>query len=172
MSCVAALKQDGKVYVAADSLSSADDKLFYRKDKKLFRNGKYLIGFCGSIRTGQILKNRYWKPPADIYAVPDSLMRHMERKGCMTVTEEGHKNCGCNFIFATKTDIYEILVDFQVVEPVDNFTAIGSGSDFALGSLFSTKGTKLKPEERLKMAIEAASYFSASVGGEILIDKV
>ncbi len=172
MSCVAALKQNGKVYVAADSLSSADDKLFYRKDKKVFKNGKYIIGFCGSIRTGQILKRRYWVPPTDIYAVPDSLMKFMEKKGCMSITEEGHKNCGCNFIFATKGEIYEILVDFQLVEPVDDFTAIGSGSDFALGSLFSTKGTKLKPEERLKMAIEAASYFSASVGGEIVIEHI
>jgi ATP-dependent protease HslVU (ClpYQ) peptidase subunit len=172
MSCVAALKQNGKVYVAADSLSSTEDKVCYRKDKKMFKNGKYLIGFCGSIRTGQILQRRFWKPPTDIYAVPDSMMNLLEKKGCMSITEEGHKNCGCNFIFATKGEIYEILVDFQLVEPIDDYTAIGSGADFALGSLYSTKGTNLKPEERLKLAIEAASYFSTSVGGEIIIERI
>ena len=171
MSCVAALKHNGKVYVAADSLSSSEDKLYYRKDKKMFRNGKYLIGFCGSVRTGQVLTSKFWKPPTDIYAVPDRLIKLMEAKGCLITTEEQNKNCGCNFIFATKNEIYEILVDFQLVEPRDDYTAIGSGADYALGSLFSTKGTNLKPEERLHLAIEAASYFSSSVGGEILIER-
>lgn len=171
MSCVAALKHNGKVYVAADSLSSSEDKLYYRKDKKMFRNGKYLIGFCGSVRTGQVLTEKFWRPPTDIYSVPDHLIKLMEAKGCLITAEDQSKNCGCNFIFATKKEIYEILVDFQLVEPRDDYTAIGSGADYALGSLFSTKGTNLKPEERLRLAIEAASYFSSSVGGEILIEK-
>jgi ATP-dependent protease HslVU (ClpYQ) peptidase subunit len=172
MSCVAALRNGQHIYLASDSLSSSEDKLYYRKDRKLFRNGKYLVGYCGSVRTGQILQPRYWKIPPDIYLIPDSLMKQLEKKGCITITEEGHKCCECNFIFATKGAMYEIMLDFQLGEPADDFIAIGSGADFALGSLYSTKGTKLKPEERLKLALECASYFSPSVGGEIYIEKV
>jgi ATP-dependent protease HslVU (ClpYQ) peptidase subunit len=172
MSCVAALRDGKNIYVAADSLSSADDKLYYRKDKKLFRNGKYLIGFCGSVRTGQMLHPKYWKSPSDIYKVPDSLIKQLEKKGCMSISEEGHKCCECNFIFACKGEMYEIMIDFQLGEPRDDFIAIGAGADYALGSLYSTKGTKLKPEERLRLAIETSSYFSPYVGGEIIVEKL
>jgi hypothetical protein len=60
--------------------------------------------------------------------------------------------------------------DFQLAEYKENYTAIGSGTQYALGSLYTTARTKLKPPDRLEIAIKAASYFSPSVGGEIIYE--
>jgi ATP-dependent protease HslVU (ClpYQ) peptidase subunit len=69
-----------------------------------------------------------------------------------------------NFLVATtEGKLYEILSDFQMNE-VDNFTAIGSGSTFALGSLFTSKGRIKEPEARVFKALQTAAFFDAATG--------
>ena len=62
-----------------------------------------------------------------------------------------------------KDKLYSVESDFQVGESLDNYAACGSGEDFALGSLATTEGLGLSPEERIRVALQAASKFSVSV---------
>ena len=51
--------------------------------------------------------------------------------------------------------------DFQIEESINDFSAIGCGESYALGSLYSS--SNLTPQKRVKKALEAASYFSGGV---------
>lgn len=43
------------------------------------------------------------------------------------------------------------------------YAAVGCGQELALGALFATEQTSLRPQERLEVALEAAERFSAGV---------
>lgn len=171
MSLIAAIAQEGKVFMACDSFSTSEDGDIKRRlDMKMFKNGKYLIGFAGSARTGQIFKPNYWKPPKDIYDFPDTMRAHIMEKGCMS-TNNPDVNMDVmlsNFLIGFNGKIYEILVDFQLVEPQEEYSALGSGKTYALGSLFTTKfSSTISVIDRLDIAMRAGSYFCDSVGGKI-----
>ncbi len=171
MSLVVAIAQEGQVFMACDSYSTSEDgDIKRRHDMKMYMNGKYLIGFTGSARTGQIFKPKYWKPPKDIYEFPDAMREQVVAKGCLSAnnTDIGMDVMLSNFIIGFKGRVYEILVDFQLAEPEENYSALGSGKTYALGSLFTTKFSSTIPiEDRLEIAMKAGVYFCDSVGGTI-----
>lgn len=171
MSLVVAIAQEGQVFMACDSYSTSEDgDIKRRHDMKMFHNGKYLIGFTGSARTGQIFKSKYWKPPKDIYEFPDAMREQVMTKGCLSAnnTDIGMDVMLSNFIIGFKGRVYEVLVDFQLAEPEENYSALGSGKTYALGSLFTTKFSSTIPiEDRLEIAMKAGVYFCDSVGGTI-----
>jgi len=171
MSVVAGIIRDGKIHMAADSLATSDDgDCRFRADKKIFKNKNYLIGFTGSPRAGQILMPRYWTPPTSIYDFPDSIREHYKDKGCMNCIE-GTDAAGVNLLIGQKGCLYEILIDFQLAELVEPYSAIGTGKCHALGSLYLSDKLGLidrrKPYEILEYAIKAAEYFCSSVGGKV-----
>ncbi|GAA4716378.1 hypothetical protein [Phytohabitans rumicis] len=47
-------------------------------------------------------------------------------------------------------------------------TAVGCGSDLALGALFATARTRMSPHRRVMVALQAAERFSAGVRGPFL----
>ena len=55
MTCIVACVHDDAVWMGGDSVGS-DAYAYDRADKKVFRNGDYIIGFSGSYRLGQIAK--------------------------------------------------------------------------------------------------------------------
>jgi hypothetical protein len=56
MTCIVGLVESDRVLLAADSLASTSDWGRERLDKKIFFNGDYLLGVCGSYRAMQILQ--------------------------------------------------------------------------------------------------------------------
>lgn len=170
MSCIVAINDEGTICMAADSLGSNDYIKRHRTDTKLFHNGEYLIGACGHIRTMQLVMPELWKPPKKIVKFVDKLRKHFFSNGCVVESEEGQDSCSINLIIGHKSSLYEMHSDFQIAEYKDDYTAIGSGSQYALGSLYTTARTKLKPPDRLEIAMRAAAYFSPSVGGEIIFE--
>lgn len=61
-----------------------------------------------------------------------------------------------------------ISSSFAALE-IDDYAAIGSGQEVALGSLKSTENSDLSPEERVEQAIQAAIQNTVYVGGEVEI---
>lgn len=164
MSTLVGLKQDGKIYLGADSRASTEDGEVRPKTfKKIFRNGTYVIGFIGSVRGGQILYPEYAEMPDDVMDVPDFIRVHCDEKGCLGINEHQMSMHGCNYIFAYQGRMYEILIDFQMSE-IDNYTAVGSGSSYAFGSLHTTEDMKLDGQTRVKWALEAAAMFDGATG--------
>jgi hypothetical protein len=56
MSMALAIRQNGFVYMAVDSVAASADTTVIRKETKMFWNGEYLIAFVGSFRYGQAVK--------------------------------------------------------------------------------------------------------------------
>jgi len=169
MSCIVGIVEGKKVWMGAESCASTGDgERVYTKLKKIFKNGPYLIGFVGNVRPGQVIMPN-WKPPKDIKDFPDALIERFTEKGCIGVDSEDQTTIqGTNFLIAFKNKLYGILIDFQMNE-IDTYVAIGSGSDFATGSLHTTNSMKFSPEKRIKLALEAAVYHNITCEGPFII---
>ena len=176
MTCIVSIVDNGTVYMGADSAGIAGLSITIRKDPKVFTNGPFLLGFTQSFRMGQLLRFKFDPPKQTVsqddyqYLVTDFI--DSIRK-CFSVNGFGDKEAttGGNFLVGYKGKLYTIEKDHQVGIPSVNYDAVGCGSDLALGSLHSTAKLKLKPEERITMALEAAAEFSAGVAAPFIILK-
>ena len=172
MSTVIGMVDNGKVWLGADSYATTSEGERRRMvAEKIFTNGPYIIGFIGSVRTGQVVKPEYFKPPEELYQFPDALLAQFKEKGCLAINSDNQ--CvlqESNFLIGTPDGrLHEILVDFQMNE-IEDFTAVGSGSAFALGSLFTTRNQK-DPKKRIITALKAASEYDMSTGPPFVIEE-
>jgi ATP-dependent protease HslVU (ClpYQ) peptidase subunit len=160
MSTVLALKDKDSIILASDGLATTEDG--FRRPivaDKIFKNGKYYVGYAGSIRTGQIFKNIELP---DIEFLADFMLEEMNAKGCLATVENQVKQTEANFIFVYENEIYEMLVDFQLNKTTNGYTAIGSGSGFVFAALYLTEKFDLTPRRRCELALEAACNFDRS----------
>jgi ATP-dependent protease HslVU (ClpYQ) peptidase subunit len=172
MSTVIGIVDDGKVWMGADSYATTTCGERRRIIcEKMFINNRYLIGFIGSVRSGQVLRPEYFEVPENIYEFPDKMMEQFKRKGCLAVSSDTHMSTHeSNFLIATPNGkLFEILLDFQINE-IKDFTAIGSGSPFALGSLYTTKDWG-DHKRRIMTAFKVAAAYDMSTGPPYTIEE-
>lgn len=175
MTCIAALVERGKVYMAADSAGSdSNGVLNIRADGKMFAvSDDMLIGVCGSFRVRDLIR---YKLPAlryDPKQCPDiaqfivtdfvDALRQTLRDGGACVTSDGLDSFQSDILVAYRGKLFEVSNDFQVAEQIAPYHAIGSGCDIAQGSLFSTQGLKLSPKKRLERALTASEKYNTMV---------
>lgn len=179
MTCIVGLVQDGEVWIGGDSASSNESGVDIRSDKKIFtlrsrtEGQEYLIGFANSYRMGQIIQY-HTQIPYPAYRTPDKeLDGYMVRTFCSSIeaafkknnyvsSEEDQGPTG-DFLVGIKGHLYQISSDMSIARFDCNYTAVGSGAEYALGALHALKGYDVMPEERVKMALEAAEEHSPSV---------
>ena len=165
MTCIVGIAQNGKTYLGGDSAGVSGLDITVRKDKKVFTNGEFVMGFTSSFRMGQVLQYEFMPP--EINTDDDDLMRYMVTKFIpevrKTFKDTGYSRGGC-FLVGVRGRLFQIDSDFQVGENIDGYAAVGCGESYAMGSLFTT-GTdaKLKPKWRLEKALEAAAKMSGGV---------
>jgi len=174
MTCVVAIKQDGFVYMGADSLGDSNGHCMLREDPKVFINGDFIIGFTTSFRMGQLLMQAEFpanKSDTDFkYMIGPFVdcVQELFRNKKYAVVENAAESGG-NFIVGYKGEIYEIESDYQVGIPSCGYTAVGSGFAYALGALHFMKNNvhhinmNLSADEKVKLALHAASAFNSYV---------
>jgi ATP-dependent protease HslVU (ClpYQ) peptidase subunit len=173
MTCIVGVAQKGKVYLGGDSAGVSGLDLTARKDKKVFLNDEFVMGFTSSFRMGQILQYVF-TPPEVTKADEDDMMAYMVKKFIPAVRkvfkEEGYayvdsnRETGGTFLVGVRGRLFRIDSDFQVGESLDGYEAVGCGESFALGSLHATeKSAKLSPKEKVEKALAAAAKFSGGV---------
>ncbi len=165
MSCVIGLIEDGHIYLGADGFATTEEG--ERRPiitKKIIKNKGYLMGYTGSVRTGQIINPHDFVPPDNIDDLSESMRQHLYARGCVVTNEVNLQMIACNFLVAYRERLYEILMDFQLNEVLGNFTAIGSGAPYAMGAMHILNRTKLKPIDKLETALKAASTYHTTVG--------
>ncbi len=174
MTCIVGIidKKTKTVFIGGDSAGVGNYSIRLRKDPKVFIRGPFIMGFTTSFRMGQLLMSdeRFRVRPQASYesnyeymvsAFVPAIQKLFESGGYL---EENNKvKTGGTFLVGYKGDLFCVEDDFQVAEHHDEFNACGCGEDYALGSLHSTKKSKLSPAERVYEALEAAEYFSAGV---------
>lgn len=183
MTCIAAIAENGCVYMAADSAGVAGLSLNVRADPKIYRiptaRGDMLLGFTSSFRMGQILGYHFDPPqhPRNIavsrYMVTDfvTAVRAVLKEHGFAKTQN-NEDTGGTFLVGYCGSIFRVCDDFQVGKNVANYDAVGSGGEVALGSLYTTDQIAtsegdvhliLTPRQRLSLALHAAEEFNAGV---------
>lgn len=172
MTCIAALVHQGKVYMGGDSAGTSPWYLSQVSvvDDKVFTNGKMLIGACGSFRMLQLL--HYSLTPPDYHTDVD-LYKYMVTdfigavRSCLRAggwaKRENEVESGGTFLVAFNRRLFQVQDEYSVVESAEGYDAIGSGADLALGALYASAGYGQTPEERIRLALEAAEKFNAGV---------
>lgn len=168
MTCIVGVVHDGDVYMGGDSAGTDGHSLFVRSDPKVFRNGPFVMGFTSSFRMGQLLQYSF-DPPERVpskdlftYMATDFIdgVRGCLKRGRFARKSDDVESAG-TFLVGHAGRLFTIDDDYQVAELADDFDACGSGVRVALGSLYATK--ELPPVDRLQLALEAASRFTAGV---------
>lgn len=185
MTCIVGLQHSRGVVIGGDSAGIANLDVNVRADEKVFYSQGMLIGFAGSFRMGQLLRYKLRLPKRskkDLfmrddmeYLVTEFIDRvrllFMENGATMN-DEEGSLRSSGNFLVAYSGNLYTIDGDFQVAKQTCKYAAIGCGSAYALGSLFSTEGLGMKPSQRVEKALEASTMFSAGVRPPYVVEEM
>jgi ATP-dependent protease HslVU (ClpYQ) peptidase subunit len=177
MTCIVALRHQGKVYLGGDSVACDGDRIQLVARPKVFQLGEFLIGFTDSFRMGQLLEFNLEVPAS---AEPDDL-RYMVRtfvpavqrcfeNGGFGRNQEGELAGGC-FIVGYRGNIYVVHSDYQVNQYTDEYIAIGAGYQYALGSIESCMRMvpNLQPEQAVEEALRVATKFSPFVRGKFTV---
>lgn len=177
MTCIVGMVEEDKVYIGSDSAGVSGWSLSIRKDRKLFRNGPFLVGFTSSFRMGQLLQYAF-RPPTrhperdvmEFLAVDfiDAVRSCLKNGGFAERNNEVEK--GGSFLLGYEGRLFKIDSDYQVAESVDGFDAAGCGEDVALGAMFAAR--HLAPTDRLTIALESSERFSAGVRRPFYIETL
>jgi ATP-dependent protease HslVU (ClpYQ) peptidase subunit len=169
MTCIVGIAHNGKVYIGGDSAGVGGSyELSVRADRKVFRNGDFIMGFTSSFRMGQLLAQaltppkRY--PEDDVYKFMvtnfvDAVRTCLKAGGYAEKHNDAER--GGTFLVGYAGRLFSIYGDYQVGENADGYAACGCGEQIALGSLHSTEGQP--PERRIDAALRAAERFSGGV---------
>ena len=170
MTCIVAISDNKKVYMAGDRGHSDSHTIVSSTRPKIFDVGSYLIGYAGNSGIGQAVVYNFEFPPV---GKTHNIDRHMLQvfipklrtfisDSNIKLPDDDDNNAG--FIVGVKGRVYEIdLTDFQCIEY--NEVAIGSGSSYAYGCLYSN--IDQAPHIRINEAIEAAIKYSPTCSGPI-----
>jgi len=176
VTCIVGLRHKGKVYIGGDSAGVAGWDLQVRADRKVFVNGPFAFGFCGSFRLSQILPYSFAPPKRnaekDVYAFMVTEFVDAERSARKSggwAKKENEVEKGGFFLVGYAGRLFYVESDYQVGEASVDYNATGCGSSYAIGSLYTSKG---EPKSRVKLALQCAESNSAGVRGPFHIVSV
>lgn len=169
MTCIVGIAENDRVYIGADSAGVAGYQIRLRADRKIFRRDDFMFGFAGSFRMGQLLQYNLDLPSRAEGSDVDEFMhtqfvdavRLTFFQGGFTQSAYGQEVANGMFLVGYQGQLFCVEPDYQIAETIDSFMAIGVGEEVALGSLYST--AEEEPEQRIKMALEAAERYTAGV---------
>lgn len=175
MTCVVAVRdQQGEIALAGDSCAGSEwiarsvttPKVFVRYVGE--SNTPIGIGYTHSFRMGQILNHFPMNNVVDL-KLGDDISAWVVTRFVPWVRdlflEQGfaekreNQESGGTFLLVVGGHIFRVDDNYQVLENVDHYDAIGSGYMYAIGAL-AAMSTRLSAEERAKDALDIASYYS------------
>lgn len=168
MTCIAAIAQDGKVYMGADSMASDGYYRHVTALPKIFRVGEFLIGYTDSFRMGQILQYHLECRPQQNGESDERFMvvAFVEAaRACLKTYAyaiiENNEERGGTFMIGYRGNVYVIYNDFQVNHYRSGLATCGAGESYALAALVALDDWL--PEDRLRRALEISAELSALV---------
>lgn len=176
MTCVAALKRDGVVYICADSAATSTTFAYnIRSDRKVHVTDRYVMGYSTSYRAGQLMQHVFDAPdhPHDESDMTYMVKHFMEsvrtvlKDGGYIKTTDGVESMDFDMIVGYNGELYTFCSDMQVAVVSEDYVAIGAGGDYALGAMAYMKKhcdwSTMKPRTILQRAVEAAVAHDSSV---------
>lgn len=130
------------------------------------------FGVCGYALAAQLIKYRLDVPshppemPDDEYisVLVSDAMKECFKKHNLTTTDKNRHDTGSDILIGYSGVLYSMSTDFAVVCFSDNFMALGSGWEPALGAMYAlTKDKKSITKADVVKALEAAARYSRGV---------
>lgn len=180
MTCIVGIIRDGVVTIGGDSCASDGYNNQIRRDPKVFRLGKFVIGYTTSFRMGQLLRFKLQVPgihsDVDLYQYMctdfvDAVRSCLKANGFASKKDE--VEIGGTFLVGVRGRLFMIDSDYQVGECQGLYAAVGCGEDYALGALYALElqNPYLAPEEAVRVALNAASAYSPFVEGPYVVES-
>lgn len=183
MSVVVAIKKGDKVYVGADSQVTRGGTRATLKNSNNYKIWKVrgarncLMAHVGTVRDANIIRlmdglvtdYEMFKGYIDyefvVKKVVPAIFSELKQAGYLK-DDQFIDHMESRYLFIYKDQLYTINTDGCVLE-VDDYVAIGSGEDQAIGSLLSTEGED--PQTRIIKAIKASAASDIYVDYPIIL---
>lgn len=178
MSCVVGLAHHGRVWLGGDSAANYGPQRVQYRTPKVFRRGQFLLGVVGSFRLRDILHHDMnlprRRPRQSVENFIVSAFVEELRLTCellkFDLPSEGIEpseapGSGAALV-AYGGRLFVLDWDYHVGEVHDPWMALGSGAEFALGSLYTSRNEHdpyWSPELRIRAALEAAAKYTGEV---------
>jgi ATP-dependent protease HslVU (ClpYQ) peptidase subunit len=171
MTCVIGLRENGKVYIGADSAASRNWEIYDASTKKVFcrqsgadsKDGIYLFGCAGSYRMVQLLRYKLEIPICNFrndryimqYMANDFIeaVRSCLKEGGLSQVDNNVESF-FEFLVGFRERLFVVRSDFAVLEHYTPYIAIGSGHRYAMGAMAALKNSIVDPVERITRALE------------------
>lgn len=168
MTCIVGLVSNNKIYLGSDSRATAGNHVVPSKVNKIFKkNDEIMMGIAGYVRVSDVLRSLFIVPPkpeskTDLDYLQVEFVNSI--RACLEsvkiiINDSGMAMMGdSSMILVYKNKLYNIDNSFSVME-FPEYTCIGSGQDYAYGSLETTSKMKVSGRKRVELALEAACKF-------------
>ena len=183
MSVVVAIKENGKIYIGADSQVTRGGTRTTLKNPNNYKVWKVLgadstlMAHVGMLRDANVVRlmdglvsdyNVYRNHVSFDFVVKKIFPEIIQELVDYNLLKDGKNTefLESSFMFAFKDQLYLLNMDKSVIE-VDDYAAIGSGADQAIGSLLSTEGES--PKERIVKAIKSSAASDIYVDYPIIL---
>lgn len=157
------------VLIASDSMATDGGEIYTTNSVKIKRLGSLVVGAAGWTRLTQKLFADKFSDEAVSKAggIWNFLVGPFTAKIMKLQDELKAETAGCASVMlvAWRDRLFEVYNDHTIQE-LDNYWAVGSGQDLALGSLYTTFELEgLSIEDKAQLALESAEAYKATVRG-------
>ncbi|MEM0938882.1 MAG: ATP-dependent protease subunit HslV [Bacteroidota bacterium] len=170
---VLAVKHDDKVAIGADGQATMGNTIAKSNVKKIrkLNDGKILTGFAGSTADAFTLLDRFDKKLSNYSG---NLKRAAVELAKDWRTDRYLRRLEAMMIVADKSEILVISGTGDVIEPDNDVSAIGSGSEYARSAAFALKkhATQLTAEEMVREGLTIAADICIYTNHNLVVEMV
>jgi ATP-dependent protease HslVU (ClpYQ) peptidase subunit len=183
MSTIAVVRKGNIAAIAADTLtkwgSAKESAAYVANHEKILRVGESYIGITGSATFKMILEDYFGgQSEARLGNAPDIFRTWNRLHGALKERyflmpeedkEDALESSRMDVLIANPNGIFGVAAH-RTVQEFSRYYAYGSGSDYALGALYSTYDDPSRSAEQLaRHAIEAAAEFDDGTGTPVSV---
>lgn len=182
MTTIVAVKKNGQVAIASESLTTFGDLRLRRHYKGEYEKILHLhdsyIGICGSSAHHLVISNVLSRlqevklgSRMEVFETFRQLHPLLKEHHYLNPKEEEddpYESSQITALIANKTGIYGVYSYREVFE-YDRFWAVGSGRNFALGAMFAVYERARTAREIAEAGIKAGIEFDAASAGPIVV---
>lgn len=175
MTLIVGLEHDGKVVVGADSFVGNGNHCYRVGEPKVFRNGPLLIGYCGSMRFGALMRHKLTVPRRNkdqsnseymATSVADRIRKVVADNGYQRKKDE--REHGGFALIGYKGRLYRLQEQYDLTPVGDGWIAQGAGEDIAIGVLAATEG--MDGPDRVEHVLSLVARFSPWVAEPFVVE--
>lgn len=164
MTCIVGWVEKDRVLMGGDRAGSNNSITHNVLHPKVFRKKQFVFGYTSSFRFGQLIEHTLDVGGVDPELDPheflvETLIPRLRQilKDAGYAKIENNEESGGSVLVAYKKRLFQIQDDFSVLEHQDGYDAVGSGSYFAIGSLYTSRQQGTPADQAVKLALQAAA---------------